>query len=496
MRKPSTLAMSLAVLLMVGLSISCTKSQPETETAAEEGAELTLHPPVEFDLDKIKERDTLRAIVDNSTTSYFIYKGQPMGYEYELLNLLAEELGVGLDLIITRDIEDAMIKLNSGLGDIVAYNLTVTKRRADEISFTEYLSLSKQVLVQKKPDNWRQMKLHEIEKLMVRDPIELIGKQVHVRKSSSFVGRLRNLSEEMGGDIIIVEEPEDIEVESLIHQVSEGILQYTVADENIAKLNATYYDNLDVDTPLSFSQRIAWAVRKNSTQLLEAANSWFKDMKQDAAFYTIYQRYFESPKASLKRARSDYSNITGRQISPYDDMIKAGATGLGWDWELLAALIFQESKFNPQANSWVGAKGLMQLMPATAKQFGATNPEDPQQSISAGVAYLKWLDEFWQDRVPDAAERIKFVLASYNVGQGHVLDARKLSVKHGKDSTIWDDNVAYYLLKKSEPEYYNDPVVTGGYCRGWEPVNYVAEIMQRTSQYKQLMSNQPVLSGL
>ena len=453
-------------------------------------------PPVEFDLDKIKERGSLFAIVDNSTTSYFVYKGQPMGYEYELLNLFAQNLGVELKLIITADIDDAILKLNSGEGDIVAFNLTVTKKRNKRIAFSEHLTLSRQVLVQKKPDNWRQMKLHEIEKTLIRDQIDLIGTEVHVRKSSSFVNRLENLSDEMGGDVVIVEEPGAVEVEHLIHRVAVGNIKLTVADENVAKLNATYHKNLDVETPISFSQRIAWGVRLNSLQLLEETNNWLVQMKKDVPFHTIYDRYFNSTKASIKRVQSDYSTLVGHQLSPYDSLIKKGALDLGWDWELLASLVFQESKFNPKADSWVGAKGLMQLMPATAKQFGASDPEDPQQGITAGVKYLKWLDEYWSEKVPDKEERIKFILGSYNVGQGHVLDARKLCVKYKKDSTIWNDNVAYYLLKKSEPEFYNDPVVSAGYCRGREPVNYVEEILHRAEQYKQLMSTQPVLSEL
>ena len=472
---------------------SCAKSHPEVES---EGTEVINLTPVEFDLAEIKARDTLIAIVDNSTSSYFVYKGQPMGYEYELLNLLAEEVGVELKLVITSDIEEAILKLNSGEGDIIAFNLTVTKRRAEHITFTEHLSLSRQVLVQKKPDNWLQMKLHEIEKTLIRDQIELIGEEVHVRKSSSFASRLKNLSSEMGGDVIIIEEPGNVEVEQLIHRVAEGEIKLTVADENVAKLNATYHKDLDVGTPISFSQRIAWGLRNNSPQLLSLTNSWLEGMKKEVVYYTIYDKYFKSPKASLRRVHSDYSTLVANQLSPYDDLIKIGAEELDWDWELLASLIFQESKFDPKADSWVGAKGLMQLMPATAKEFGADNPEDPQQGISAGVEYLQWLNDFWQDKVPDDEERVKFILGSYNVGQGHVLDARKLSTKYQKDATIWNDNVAYYLLKKSEPEYYNDPLVSSGYCRGQEPVNYVQEILLRAEQYKQLIANQPVLSNL
>ncbi|GJM29672.1 MAG: lytic transglycosylase F [Cyclobacteriaceae bacterium] len=468
--------------------------EPELQETSQIGEEP--QAPVDLDLDKIKQRGTLVAIVDNSTTSYFIYKGQPMGYEYELLSLLADDLDVELKLLITRDIEDAFNKLLNGEGDIVAFNLTITQHRAQRIAFTEPLNLSRQVLVQKKPDNWRKMKKHQIEKSLIRNQVDLIGEEVHVRKYSSFVTRLQHLSSELGGDIIITEKPGEIEVEQLIQEVSDGNIRFTVADENVAKLNATYHKNLDVETPISFSQRIAWGLRPGSQELVEATNKWLKGIKTKADFNTIYHRYFKTPKASLKRVQSDYSTLAGRQLSPYDSLIQQSAREIGWDWELLAALIYQESKFNPKAKSWVGAKGLMQLMPATAKQFGASNPEDPKQSIPAGVAYLKWLDKFWKEKVPDNNERIKFILGSYNVGQGHVLDARKLCAKHDKDSTVWDDNVAYFLIKKSEPAYYQDPIVSSGYCRGREPVNYVEEILHRTAEYKQLMSSQPVFSGL
>lgn len=153
--------LSFACFYLLFLLSGCVKSQNETDLTEPEEA---IVQPVDFDLKQIKERGSLTAIVDNSTTSYFVHKGQPMGYEYELLNRLALYLGVELKLIITKDIEDAFLKLNRGEGDIIAYSLTVTKKRTERISFTDHLTQSRQVLVQKKPDDWRQMKLHEIER--------------------------------------------------------------------------------------------------------------------------------------------------------------------------------------------------------------------------------------------------------------------------------------------------------------------------------------------
>ena len=156
---------------------------------------------------------------------------------------------------------------------------------------------------------------------------------------------------------------------------------------------------------------------------------------------------------------------------------------MGWDWRLLASQIYQESQFDPNARSWAGAGGLLQLMPATAREFGATRISDPKDNLGAGTKYLKWLLNYWKD-IPDSLQRIKFVLGSYNTGQGHVEDARRLTQKFGKNHDQWDDNVAEYLLKKSQEAFFNDEVVQFGYCRGEEPVNYVYEILERYQHYQ------------
>lgn len=446
-----------------------------------------LEKPVTLDLEGIKKRGRLIAIVDNSSTSYFIYKGQPMGYEYELLSLLAEELEVDLEIMITSDIVEAFVKLNKGEGDVIAHNLTVTKERQEYIDFTLHHNEVRQVLVQRKPANWRKMKIHQIEKKLIRRPLDLADKQIYVRKASAYYRRLQHLSEEIGSDIDIVEELGDVETEEMIRRVARGEIEYTVADEDVALLNAVYYPNLDVKTPLSFTQKIAWGVRKNSPELLEAINGWIREMRKETDYYVIYNKYFKNRSGMRRLANSNYSSINGNQVSPYDAIIKEAADSIGWDWRLLAAVAYQESKFNPEAESWVGATGLMQLMPETAEIFGAEDPLDPRQNILAGANYLKWLDDFWADEIPDKQERVKFVLASYNVGQGHVLDARSLAEKFGKDKGLWEDNVEKYLALKATPQYYTDEVVKLGYCRGSEPVRYVKAILRRNARYKQLI---------
>lgn len=447
---------------------------------------MTTEPQVNIDLQKIKEKGELNAITAYSSTSYFIYKGKQMGYEYELLKRLANYLDVELNIVIAEDLRQLFEMLNKGEGDLIAYNLTVTKNRKQWADFTLPHNHVQQVLVQRKPDNWRNLRTHQINKKLLRNPVKLEGDTVYVRKGSSYYRRLKNLSEEIGGDIHIVEAKEGIATEDLIRKVAEKEIKYTVADENIAQLNQNHYNNIDVKTKLSTEQKIAWAVRKNAPKLLDTVNDWINSMRNTAVYNVIYNKYFKNKSAARERRNSSYFSLTSNQISQFDPILKKYSEKIEYDWLLLASLAYQESKFNPRATSWVGARGLMQLMPGTARQYGAKNLFDPEQSIKAGTKYLKWLNKLWAKKVPDPQERQKFILASYNAGQGHVLDARRLTKKYGGDPNKWDD-VAEYLRLKSNKKYYTDEVVKYGYCRGEEPYHYVKEIMNRYKHYKRFI---------
>ncbi len=467
----------LGICLLLATAFSCNPPQKEA---------FPSDPAVNLDLQAIRERGYINALVDNNSISYFIYKGRPMGYEYELLQHLAKHLKVGLKIKVTSGVESAIDQLNKGEGDIIAFPLTINKPRKALVSFTRPHFNTYQVLVQRKPANWRKLNEDQISDSLVRTPSALGGKEVYVIKGTSHAMRLHNLSEEIGSDILVKEDTINTESESLIRKVSMGEIEYTIADHTMAQVNAAYYPNLDVKTVISIPHQIAWAMRKNSPELLKATDDWLLKIKKEPTFMVIYNRYFKSPRTSLVRMKSDYFSYGSNRLSPYDDIIKGGAAKLGWDWRLLAAVIYQESKFNPHEESWAGAKGLMQLMPETAKRFGAKNVNDPNQSLHAGVGYLKYLDKYWKKSVPDSVQRLKFVLASYNAGLSHILDAKKLLQKHGKDKSVslWDDNVQTYLLKKSDPKFYRDPVVSAGYCKCEEPVNYIQNVFERYEEYK------------
>ncbi|MBA3705233.1 MAG: transporter substrate-binding domain-containing protein, partial [Bacteroidetes bacterium] len=187
-----------------------------------------------FDLDQIKKRGKLIALTENSSTSFYIYKGDSMGYEYELLNAFAKEIGVKLEIWVAKDLNSVFDHLNVKDVDIVAANITVTKERSLKVDFTDPLMYVPQVLIQRKPAGWENMSKDELNKNLIRNTLDLSGKKIHVRKGSSFYSRLTNLSEEIGEKINIIEAPGDSDTEQLIAQVSDGEIDYTIADQNVA----------------------------------------------------------------------------------------------------------------------------------------------------------------------------------------------------------------------------------------------------------------------
>lgn len=438
------------------------------------------------DLQGIIERGKLIAITQNNSTDYFIYKGEPMGYQFEMLKNLAEFLNVKLEIIVSNDIDEIFKKLQNRECDIIALNLTKTKERNRLINFSKSFIQTRQVLVQRKPDDWYKMPKKELEKLLIRNPLDLGGKNIYIQKNSSFKERLINLSEEIGDTIHIIE-PEDIETEEIISKVASGEIQYAVCDENVALVNQTYYPILDIKTAISFPQNIAWGVRKESTTLLSNIDKWIESFKTTKKYKNIYNKYFRNNK-SVNIKRSEYfASLTGK-VSDYDNIIKKYSKWIGWDWKLLASLIYQESKFNKNAESWAGAYGIMQLMPVTAERYGLDSLSTPEENIEAGVKFIKFLEKQFS-YIENEDERRKFVLASYNVGPGHVFDAQRLAQKNGKDPNVWEDNVDIYMLKKSDPKFYRDPVVKHGYCRGKEPYNYVTEVLDRYEHYKNMIND-------
>lgn len=441
------------------------------------------------DLAGIRKRGTLRALTRYNAISYFIYRGRPMGFDYELLTLLAEHLDLDLEIVVPDEWSALIPSLLEGTGDLIAVNMTITKKRAQKVKFVYPHILARQVLVQRKPDNWRTPPPRKMRNMMVRSPLDLIGRTITVRGASSYHARLENLGNELGEELDIELAPEDMETEDIIGDVAAGRIEYTVADENIARIGQSYYPDLDISVPVSFRQRMAWSVRKSSPELAEVVNEWMIGMirTDDPTFNILYRRYFESPRSYRSRMRSQYFARPGGKISKFDELFKTVGEDTGLDWRLLAAIAAKESDFHARRVSWAGARGLMQVMPHVGQAYGVTDLLNPALNVRAAGEHLLWLEDYWEEKIPGRDERTKFILASYNVGQGHVLDATRLAEKYGFEGDVWDDNTAEYLLLKSKKQYFQDEVVRYGYCRGREPYEYVKAVISLYNNYLEFL---------
>ena len=313
------------------------------------------------------------------------------------------------------------------------------------------------------------------EEELITDVTGLVGKDVYVEAESKYEARMNNLNQELGGGIRIHPVNRDTMItEDLIAMVSEGKIPLTVVDSDIAHINKTYYNDLDINTQLSFEQRSGWAVAPDHKWLGDSIDAWLNTDKPRSEQARLLKRYFE---LSKNEPGNGFVSSAGR-VSPFDDLFKKYADKYEWDWKLLASQAYVESKFDSTAVSWAGARGLMQIMPRTAKGYGqsAKSVMKNDVAVETSLKLLRDLDKQLASRVPDPEERKKFVIASYNSGLAHVLDAIALAKKYGLNPEKWDNNVAKAILWKSNPRYYKDPVVKFGYSRGRETFDYVNRV--------------------
>ena len=430
--------------------------------------------PIAVDLPQLKQKGTITAVTLYSSTSYFQYKMEPMGYEYDLIKNFAQTQGLKLEIKVAENSSRLIEMLEAGEADVVAYPIPFNNQLKQKVIYCGHEDISSQVLVQRANKGDKPIK----------DVTQLIGKKVYVKPGTKYEERLKNLDVELGGGIEIETISSDsITMEDLIEKVSIGEIPYTISDDDIARLNKTYYWNLNISLKVSFMQRSSWIVRKESSELAKAIQEWASDNTGKRIYKAAVKRYFELSKMP---SHADIPEVKNGHISPYDQLFKKHAKNIGWDWQLLASIAYQESHFNPSLVSWAGAEGLMGIMPNTAKALGVTPHElkNPDTGIRTGVDCLRRFRQGFS-KITDPEEKIKFTLASYNAGIGHIYDAQRLAEKYGKNPFVWDNNVAEYIRLKSDPDYYNDPVCKHGYLRGSETFNYVSEVLQRYAYYKE-----------
>lgn len=410
--------------------------------------------------------DTLRVATLYSPEAYFIYRGQEMGYDYELVTSFAADKDLPLKMEIAPSLSRAIEMLDSGIVDLIAYEVPVTAENKDRVIPCGPENVTTQVLVQPKKG----------ETELITDVTDLVGKDVYVESESKYEARIRNLNQEVGGGINIHTVDRDTMItEDLIAMVSEGKIPLTVVDSDIARINKTYYNDLDITLPLSFEQRSSWAVAPSKAWLGDSINAWLNSDNPRQEQAQLLKRYFE---LSKNDPNAKYYRLNGAGVSPFDHLFKRYAENYDWDWKLLASQAYVESKFDSTAVSWAGARGLMQIMPRTAKGYGQTAKSVMKNDVAIETALklLRDLDKQLAPKVPDEKERKKFVIAAYNSGIAHVYDAINLARKYGLNPQKWDNNVAKAILWKSNPKYYKDPVVKYGYSRGRETYDYVNRV--------------------
>ena len=407
---------------------------------------------------QIQKRGTIRMITTNSATSYYTYRDSPMGFEYDLAKAFADHLGVTLEVIIPE--WDTMFKvLNSVRGDFIAAGITRTESRERIALFSDpYMSV-------------QQKFIHHKLKFNIKNLEQLAGRTIHVRKGTSYQERLEELK--TSGINLHLQLLDDVATEEIIRMVSEKTIKYTIADSNIALLNRRYYPDIKIGLPIQEEEYLGWAVRKTDKRLRNRINSFLEMAEETGILAKIYEKYYGNLEIFDYFDLKKFHERIKTRLPQYKKIIKTESKKYGFDWRLIAAMVYQESHFDARAKSRTGVRGLMQVTQATAKQMGIKNRLDPKQSMKAGVKFFNLMYKRFDD-IPDPQQKKRFALAAYNVGYGHVKDAQAIARQQGMDVNKWA-SLEKTLPLLSKRKYYKK--TRHGYARGREPVHYVERIL-------------------
>ncbi len=422
----------------------------------------------------IQRRKTLRVLTRNNAVSYFMLRGELWGFEYEMAREFARQNGLRLEMVVANNLPELIALLKAGRGDLIASSLVPTGERARQgLDFSVPYFYATETVVARAADR------------KLKKPADLAGRTVVVRRSSSYWQTLQALKD--GGlKVRLQPAPETLETEDILRKVADGDYDLTVADSHILDIELAWNDGLRAAFPLGEPRPQAWAVRAGDAKLLEAINAFWKKEYRGKLYNITCRKYFKNPR-QVRLLIGDQIRVKRRgRVSPYDELIKLYAGEYDFDWRLIASQMYQESRFDPRAKSAAGAKGLLQVMPRTAREMGFKRLEDPKTGIHAGVKYLDWVRDTFEPEL-DEEERTWFALAAYNAGAGHVNDARRLARQQGWNPQRWFEHVERAMLLLSKPRYARQ--ARYGYVRGEEPVAYVRQIRDRYQAYQAILTN-------
>lgn len=462
----------LGLLFFCWTLTSCQNEPEPSSEIVEDVDTLTM-------LQHIQNNGVLKAVTNCEIINYNTEKPTPSGFEYELLSDFCKDNGLELEMIVNENLDSCFMLLDSCKVDVVAVGVGSNKDMKRRFLLTNPILMQRSVLVQRLPKGWNKMStVNEVENQLLRSSIDLAGKTIHLPQGSHEVKLLEHLSDQIGDTIYIVE-CDSLNSVDLVKAVSSGQIDYTVVEEYVARMASVGLKGLDTKLNVSVEQPLGWAIYNHDgdSSLLYALNGWIDNFEQ-RNLNRILAKYVNKGNVFAPEKH------TNGHLSPFDDMIKVAAKKIGWDWRLLASLIYQESRFKLDLESEKGAFGLMQLMPVVMERYNIGYDATVEEQLDAGAQLLHYLEKCLDDKVADSVERVKFVLAAYNSGLGHVYDAQRLASKYGKYPDVWDNNVDYFILNKSKKQYYNDTCCKAGYLRGTETYRFVEEVLDRYHQYQ------------
>ncbi len=409
-------------------------------------------------LQKILKSGQITVVTRNTADCYYLYRDQPMGFEYELAQAFAADLGVRLEVKVVDRWDEMIRAVNHGSAAFIAASVPVMPHLQQTVAFSDgYMEVAQQIIAHRKNAH-------------IKTIADLSGKTIDVREGTAYQQRLAELKEQ--GIDLAIRLHADLPTEELIQKVADGEINFTIAHSNIISINRRNFPGAVSTGSINDRLQLGWAIYPKSIELRDRINTFFKRIKESGLYDKIYQKYYGDNKDFDYVDLKAFHHRLKTRLSRYSPFIKVAANKHGFDWRLIAAQIYQESHLNPWAKSRAGARGLMQILPSTARGLGVTDLFDPVQNINAGVQHLKILYDMY-DQV-EGNDRLLIALAAYNTGQGHIYDARKLARKKGLDPNKWE-SLAQTLPLLQYRKYYKHSKY--GYCRGSEPVRYIKQIL-------------------
>ncbi len=423
------------------------------------------------DLPVIKNRGYLRVITNANPEHYYLNNGNLNGFEYELLREFASQNQMRVDVVIAKSEEEMFQLLQEGKGDVIAASLATNfLEHNDSFQYTKPYDYASPVIIGRKGDD------------LIIDARDLAGKRISLSRNNPYWNYISQLKGQ-GLDFELIEAGTE-DVTTIMLQLAFGIYDLTVIGSH--QINFNHMKEMKLDTKFVLFEPLAhrWAVRVDNDQLHNALNRFIEREYRGVKYNLLHAKYFEQ---SEQQDFSENQLVKVDSLSPYDKVTKYYSKKYGFDWRLITALMFQESRFNPNANSYAGAKGVMQLTKTTAELMGLNDVKNVEESINAGVRYLSYLRDKFDDSIL-LHDRMWFAVASYNSGYTRLKRARKLAEEMGLDKNKWFKNVELAMLSMAKPYKKNGKKVRN--CRCGQTVVYVREIRTRYFNYIRLIETQ------